>query len=223
MPRKSATSAVAPPPRRRRRTAVDARAAILDVAERQLVAAGPDALRLQVVAAEVGVSHPTVLHHFGSREALVHAVVTRAFAALQADVVSAISRMPPDGERLAAELDVASLIERVAAALGPRGHGRALAWLALSGRLPDADELGIREAAEASHALRRARRGADTPPFEDTQFTLLLSFYALFAQSIAGPAISRSAGIKQGASSEARFRRWLARLIKAQLTDGPFS
>ena len=54
-----------------RRTAEDARAAILDAAERRLGATGPGGIRLQEVAADVGVSHSTVLHHFGSREGLV--------------------------------------------------------------------------------------------------------------------------------------------------------
>jgi AcrR family transcriptional regulator len=40
-------------------------------------------LRLQDIAADVGISHPAVLHHFGSREALVHAVIQRAILSLQ--------------------------------------------------------------------------------------------------------------------------------------------
>src|SRR5947199_358921 len=67
-----------PPPPRQRRTADEARAEILDAAERILVETGPGAIRLQQVAELVGVSHPTVLHHFGTREALVAAVVERA-------------------------------------------------------------------------------------------------------------------------------------------------
>src|SRR5579864_1988138 len=79
-----------PPPRPKRRTADEARTAILDAAERCLVETGPAALRLQAVAEQVGVSHPTVLHHFGSREALVQAVMERAMGALEADVIAAI-------------------------------------------------------------------------------------------------------------------------------------
>src|SRR5450432_3158548 len=67
---------------RRRRTSDEARAAILDAAERRLVSSGPAGIRLQEVAADVGVSHPTVLHHFGSREALVREVCERRFAAI---------------------------------------------------------------------------------------------------------------------------------------------
>jgi AcrR family transcriptional regulator len=201
----------APPPRQRR-TAEEARAAILDAAERVLVDEGPGAIRLQQVAEMVGVSHPTVLHHFGTREALVEAVVQRALAALQHDVIAAIQRAP-EGED-----DVAALLDRVFAALATGGHGRALAWCALSGLTSSHQDLGLRKVAEASHALRSHRRGAKTPPFEDTLFTMILALSALFAQSVAWPIMSRGAGLGEG--GEARFRKWLARVLIAHLQQG---
>jgi AcrR family transcriptional regulator len=202
------------PPRRQRRSAEEARAALLDAAERQLIAGGPAAVRLQQVAAEVGVSHPTVLHHFGSREALVHAVVERSFASLHAEVVEAIASAP------AGEDHVAALLERVFAALGEGGRGRALAWLALSGMGPDKDDLRHREVAEVAHGQRRQRRGARTPPFEDTLFTVLLALYALFAQSVAGPLLARTAGLPDRPRTDERFRKWLARLLLDHLQNG---
>src|SRR5690349_20819785 len=78
------------PRRRIRRTAVDARNAILDAAERRLVEAGPNGIRLQELAADVGVSHPTVLHHFGNREALIDAVVARTLQTLQAGLLETV-------------------------------------------------------------------------------------------------------------------------------------
>lgn len=201
-------------PPRVRRTADEARTAILDAAERALIETGPAAIRLQQVAAEVGVSHPTVLHHFGSREALVHAVVERALDALQRDVIAAIA-LAPDGED-----QVADLLGRVFAALSTHGHGRALAWCALSGMGTPQADLGLREVAGAAHALRQVRRGARTPPFEDTLFTIVLAMFAMFAQSVTGPMITSAAGLPEGAGTEERFRRWLARLIVGHLREG---
>ncbi len=199
-------------PRRLRRTAQEARAAILDVAERQLVELGPAGIRLQQVAAEVGVSHSTVLHHFGSREALLSALVTRSIARLHADLVDAIGRAPQGKEQ------VAGMLDRVATAFEEGGHGRALAWLALSGLAPDPG-LRLREVAEAAHALRRHRRGTRTPSFEDTLFAVLLAAFALFAQSVAGPNLARSAGLTDERAAE-RFRRWLAQLLVEHLRHG---
>lgn len=204
----------APPPRQRR-TADEARAAILDAAERSLVDLGPAAIRLQEVAKQVGVSHPTVLHHFGSREALVNAVVDRALAALQADVIAAIERAP-DGEN-----DIASLLDRVAAALATNGHGRALAWCALSGMAPAPDKRRLRQVAELVHPMRLHRHGhRHSPPFDDTLFTLLLAMFALFAQSVAGPMMLSAAGLAEGPETEERFRRWLARVLVTHLEKG---
>ena len=60
---------------RRRRSAAETRDAILEAAERRLVDGGPEAIRLQEIAADAGISHPAILHHFGSREGLVEAMV----------------------------------------------------------------------------------------------------------------------------------------------------
>jgi AcrR family transcriptional regulator len=201
-----------PAPRRPRRTAEEARAAILDAAERLLIETGPSAIRLQQVAEQVGVAHPTVLHHFGSREALVQAVVERALSALQDDVIAAIEEAPESDE------EVAALLDRVFTALATHGHGRALAWCALSGMASLPDALRLRQVAELVHAIRSQRRGKrHTPPFEDTLFTVVLAMSSLFAQSVLWPAMQGEAA---GILAPERFRRWLGRLLVTHLKEG---
>src|SRR5271170_456178 len=119
MPRRSASNTPLP---RKRRTAEEARTAILDAAERQLVASGPAGIRLQEVAADVGLSHPTVLHHFGSREGLVEAVVARALDSLHVGLLQAVRGSVRGPEQ------VAALLDGCFEALGSRGHGRAFLW-----------------------------------------------------------------------------------------------
>jgi len=53
------------PKKRVRRTKEEAQRVILDAAEERLANGGPEALRLQDIAADVGISHPAILHHFG--------------------------------------------------------------------------------------------------------------------------------------------------------------
>ena len=60
---------------RRRRTKEEARDEILSAAAKRLLDDGPDALRIADVAADVGMSHPTLLHHVGSREQLAVTVM----------------------------------------------------------------------------------------------------------------------------------------------------
>lgn len=204
-PRKAA------PEPRRRRTAEEARGAILDAAERQLIAVGPAGIRLQDVARDVGVSHPTVLHHFGSREGLVEAVVARSLDALHDDVVAALLAAP------AGEGQVAALLDGISTALAARGQGRALMWLALEEGEPKRDDLRLRQQAEAVHALRVTRfPEAPEPPMEDSQFIVVLAAATLMANSVLGAHLLRGVGAK-GAQAPARFRAWLARLLIAHL------
>jgi AcrR family transcriptional regulator len=193
-----------------RRTAESARAAILDVAEQRLRDAGPDALRLQDVAAAAGMSHSTLLHHFGSREGLMQAVIERAALSLQEDLVRALGPDQPDGT---------AMLERVANTFIERGHARVIAWLLLTGHNPlvtPAAHAGWQAIAKATHA-RRGKKGKKPPSFEDTQFTVLLSWMAVFAQAIAGRALSETAGLPGDAATEKRFRSWLAGLLETHL------
>jgi AcrR family transcriptional regulator len=207
MPRRPTSAAPAAP--RKRRTADEARAAILDAAERRLAASGPAAIRLQEVAADVGVSHPTVLHHFGSREALVEAVVARALDSLHAELVAAVqsSSGHEDEDRLT------SLLDAVFETLVVRGHGRTYLWLMLSGYAP-ADDLRVRSLAEVAHASRCAKMASEgkkkAPPFEDTYFTVLLPALAMLSLSVRGAVDKHT---RDDALGPRAFRRWLAKLM----------
>jgi AcrR family transcriptional regulator len=201
-------STAAPRGKRQRRTAEQARREILDAAEKRLGELGPDGLRLQQIAADVGLSHPAILHHFGSREGLLRAVVQRAVESLEADLIRALQVAPATDEPAA--LDV---IERAFRVLVDRGHARVVAWLYLSGHQPDAGMARIRAVAEVAH-LRRVELGPPDRPvaFEDTLFRTLLVALTIFGEAVAGAAMRRSAGL-DAPGDPARFREWLARLI----------
>lgn len=192
-----------------RRTAEEARALILDAAEKQLDAGGPASIRLQAIAASVGVSHPTVLHHFGTREALVEAVVQRGLDALQRDVFDAWKKEqfePPDA---------AALLRRVEKTLGDRGHARLIAWLALEGR-PQTDEARmLRLLAEGMHARRE--REAGPAPLEDTTFVVMLVALVMLADAVVGDAVRDSAGLPKEKGVRARFHAWLVDLVHAHM------
>lgn len=212
MPRTPKTkSARAPSAPRVRRTADEARKAILDATELRLIEAGPAGIRLQEVAKDVGMTHSTVLHHFGSREALVKAVCARSFEAINAQIVTAI------GQSAGAEGQVASMLDGVATALSTHGHGRVVMWLALEGLALDGADVRLAAVAGATHELRRKRRkpGTRAPSLEDTTYTVVLAAMALLAESIVGPALLADAGLDERAGP--RFRAWLARLLVAHL------
>lgn len=202
-----------------RRTADDARALILDAAEKRLREVGPAGIRLQDVAAEVGVSHPTVLHHFGSREALVQSVIERRIGALERDLLTEMAVHAGTDEE-----PVGAMLETVARTLGQGGHARVLAWLALSGHpVRNEDGAGFEAIARATHELRKAKcraRGQSAPDDEDSYFTVLLAGLAVFGDSIAGPLLRGESDPEKAAETSARFRAWLATVVKGHLERG---
>ena len=74
-----------------RRKPEEARTAILDAAEKLLLEQGLSGLKLAKVAQVVGISHPGVLHHFGSAEGLLEAVHQRISRNLRRSVFDAIA------------------------------------------------------------------------------------------------------------------------------------
>ena len=84
------------PPRRRRRTAEVARREILDAAKQRLMEGGPDNVRLKLIGEDVGLSHSSILHHFGSRDGLMEELRNDAFGALAKDCLLYTSPSPRD-------------------------------------------------------------------------------------------------------------------------------
>jgi AcrR family transcriptional regulator len=199
-------------PTRVRRSADDAQREILDVTERSLREHGPDGIRLQQIAEEVGVSHPAILHHFGSREGLINAVVRRAVDRLESDLIAAIAAPPSSGRLLGTEL-----IDRAFDVLIGGGHARVLAWLLLSGQWDFPAESRMRVIAQAAHARRLELEaelypGAPPATLEDTTFRMLLVAFTIFGEAIAGDAMRQSAGVTR-ANARDRFRDWLSELV----------
>ncbi|MDJ0785986.1 MAG: helix-turn-helix domain-containing protein [Myxococcota bacterium] len=201
--RKGPAEAPAAPPRRRR-SPEEARRQILDAAEKLLVEGGPEAIRLQDVARDVGIAHPTILHHFGSREGMVLALERRAMERLRDELMA---------DREASSEDV---LDRVFRVLGDQGYARLLAWSVLSG-LPAETGTEFRmleELGEAYHSEQSREAGID---IEETVFRVRLAAVALFGEALLGPLLSRSAGLDDPEDEvRTRFRHWLARLIAGE-------
>ncbi|MDC3979375.1 TetR/AcrR family transcriptional regulator [Polyangium jinanense] len=198
-----------------RRDAESARALILEAAEKRLVSNGPAGIRLQEVAADVGVSHPTVLHHFGSREALVKAVCSRALASIHRQLIEAIEASSGD------EAQLSAMLEAVFDALTKSGHGRVLMWLALEGEPFDSVDVRLADVVDATHAMRKVKRnekGLKQKTREDTAHVVVLAALALLGSSVLGRTMLTNAGL-EGDEAGARFRAWLTRVLLRHL-DG---
>ncbi len=206
--------------RRKRRTADQARREILDAAQRRLVEGGPDAIRLQDIARDVGISHPAILHHFGSREGLLGALDERAIRALTNDVARVLSL---DGER---EVTGAQLIERVAEAMEEQGLARLIAWWSLRGPSQDGSLDPARLVVEAAELIRdrllRSDVPGSSPPLDHLVFGVRLAVVAMFGDALIGDELTQRPAAEREAERH-RFRAWLADLLLTGLTQRPAS
>jgi len=192
-----------------RRSAVKTRSAILDAAERRLLNGGPEAIRLQEIAADAGISHPAILHHFGSREGLVEAMVMHGLAKLQAQLLAGwpSEKVP----------DVEGVLDRFYEIASRSGVARMLAWLILSGQSLKTMDNILRSAAERMHAgrVRRAQYdGRRTPLLDETMLAATLLAIVVLGDALFGPSIRRAIGLGSNARSTRRFRGWLLKVFE---------
>lgn len=201
-------------PKRIRRTAEEAKTVILDAAEKRLLEHGPAGIRLQDLATDVGVSHPAILHHFGSRDGLLQAVVGRALNRLRGAVLDEVR------SQMRREVDIPSILDSVFGILAERGHARIVAWLILEGTRPRDDSRYVRGVAEAAHI--RMIEGGWTEgrdfEFEDMLFTVMLVGMAALGAGVAGDVLRWSSGLEGDAEAEQRFRRWFSALLSRYLS-----
>ena len=199
--------------KRQRRTPEEARRLILEAAQALIVTTGPEGLRLQDIAAAAGISHPLILHHFGSREGLVRALTRQAVAELRDKLVAAMA---------SSEYSVEEQLDRVFNAFRD-GLAQRLAWLATvdPGSGTEGNQLIMRDIADTLHARRVAR----APPGvaitrDDTDALIHLVATAAFGDALYGAQLHRSAGLPATSETDRSFRLWLAGLIRAHSAQG---
>ena len=201
-------------PKRIRRTAEEAKAMILDAAEKRLRDLGPSGIKLQELAADVGVSHPAILHHFGSRDGLVEAVVRRALDALRTTILDELRK------QLKGDVDLPAILDAAFGILTERGHARLVAWLVLEGKNPRDETRLMRALAEAGHVRMVAGGWTEGRhfEFEDMLFTVMLVASAGLGIGVVGDAMRHSSGVEGDTGVELRFRRWFSALLARYLS-----
>ena len=205
--------------RRVRRTPDEAQRLILDAAEKCLVEGGPSAVRVQVIARQLGISDAAIHHHFGSRQGLLEALLRRAGRGLRTAIGDILDGWDGDpvGLRRVADL--------IAATYADGGYARLALWLSLNDWGSPKRGRGMFEPlVDAVHAarLQAARmQGAPRPRREDSAHGVMLLNLAFVAEPLVGEAFMRSVDIVPDEDSLARFHRWLVRQLVAMLLPEP--
>jgi AcrR family transcriptional regulator len=192
--------------KRVRRTPEEARRLILDTAQELIARTGPEGLRLQDIAAAAGISHPLILHHFGSRAGLVRALTQEASSELKDKLIAAMTE---------GTFTIEDQLDRVFEAFRG-GLAQRLAWLATVDPAGDESASTMIQREIADHIYQR--RIATAPPGtavrrDDTDWLVHLIAIAALGDALYGARLWRSAGIDEGAETDRRFRAWLAGLI----------
>tara|TARA_R110000868_G_scaffold42158_19_gene143075 strand:+ start:9557 stop:10309 length:753 start_codon:yes stop_codon:yes gene_type:complete len=204
--------------KRVRRSAEEARRLILDAAEERLAAQGPEGIRLQDIARDVGISHPAILHHFESREGLVRALIDRTSQQLREKILSALKSKQGVEEAL----DANDIIANVFEALSDKGTARLLSWMLLTGRAAENRTSGalVTEIADELHTQRKESaltHDRPAPDREDTLFIAMLTASAAFGDAIIGRELAKDAQLDQ--AGVARYRAWFAKLLYDHVGD----
>jgi AcrR family transcriptional regulator len=204
--------------KRVRRTPEAARRAILEAAERRLIEDGPEGVRVQHIAADLGMTGAALHYHFGSREALIDSVRRFSAKRLLTDIDAILEAWDVD------HLDIRRLGALFRKTYADHGAARLIFWLALHGRKPRGSGLmkGLVEAVHEARERRALAAGLTSPPISDTRFVIALLSSIHAVMPVAGDALLLSAGAEAGKVGAERFLDWVANLLDAHMNaPGP--
>lgn len=166
-------------PRRRRRSPDEARREAVDAARALLLSGGPTAVTLSAVAAEIGVTHANLIHHFGSAAGLQSALMGSMVADLNQALDTAVTRLRTD------EGAPLELVNAVFDAFAEGGAGRLAAWIALSGDLSHLEP--VRAAVGDLVKAIAEKMGDDGEARERIGSAVLFIALSAFGEALIGP------------------------------------
>lgn len=166
-------------PRRRRRAPDEARREAVEAARALLLSGGPTAVTLSAVAADIGVTHANLIHHFGSAAGLQSALMGSMVADLGQALETAVTRLRTDD---GAPME---LINAVFDAFAEGGAGRLAAWIALSGDLTHLDP--VRDAVNNLVNAIAEKMGDDGEARERIGSAVLFIALSAFGEALIGP------------------------------------
>lgn len=188
--------------KRTRRTREASKQAILDAAEALMLAEGPAAVRVQRVAAVVGITDAAVHYHFGSREGLLEALLRHCGRRLVRDIAETGAAGP--------ELDLPAVSRAMTATYVDGGAARMMMWLALSGWRPQGSGM-------FGGLVERAAARRPEAPVDEARYLVALLNAAHVSQAILGEAMLRAVGADWDEAGQQAFLDWVTRLVEEQL------
>lgn len=191
---------------RKRRSPDEARAEILEAAEERLRLYGIEGLNVVDVAKACGMSHATLLHHFGSTGGMRRELVGYMTARLIDDIIASLEQHP--------EIEPPEMLRSLFRTLATGGHTKLLAWLSLSGEefapAPDTGPMLI-EHFNALIPVIAARLPESPDATGHARRVVFLIATAAIGFGVGGPLLPAVIGLN--AEETDTFSEWLGRQI----------
>ncbi|MCF3945893.1 TetR/AcrR family transcriptional regulator [Acidiphilium sp. AL] len=201
--------------KRTRRNADDAKRVILDAAEARLARSGPGGLRLQDIAADIGLSHPVILHHFGSREGLLNALNARTISQLKSAMHAVLDQATSPRREL-----IDQVLDNVFSAFDG-GLAQRVAWLgADADNPPGSMSRALSDIVDLIHGGRliyAERVGGALPDPEDSRMLAFMVTTIAMGNAIFGAQLLGTTSPANHTAQLNHFKAWLARNIQFYL------
>ena len=188
--------------KRKRRTPEQAKKEIFTGVEELLLEEGPNALTLKNIAKKLGVSHPAILHHFGSSQQLLSDFQVNTARKIREDFLQVLSDNTDEVNRL-------QLIDAVLEKLSDPHNGRLLAYLISSGvdPFPAQEERGL-------EMVFSVLFEDSTLPIEELKNVLCMVMMCMYAEGMLGDHVRTRLNHQQDPAS---FRRWMLQMVSTHL------
>ena len=203
--------------RRTRRSPEEAKRLILEAAETRLAEGGVDAVRVQKIAADLGLTDAAIYHHFGSRERLLDALARFGARRLKTAVEEVLAEVDPDSA------DLQAIAALALDTFEQRGYARLVLWLSQQGIPSDRgsgmfDGLGV----TFEKILNNAHPDDSDKPTLARQARFLASLLVLvmFADPLLGTISRRSLGLGGDHKTTMQFRTWFVDALVTLLGQG---
>jgi len=178
---------------RKRRTPEEAKREILHAAQELLLEEGPDSLKLSRIAKKAKISHPLVLHHFGSIDQLLFLLQESIARDIRNQLLTSLQQTP-------IEWGIVQAFET----LSSKKTARLMAWLIAKGHspFPPTEEQGLQKIQQVLHA----RTGRSK---KELGHMMLLVLFASYGEGMFGSDLRARLGVDDTPSSKEEFRTWL--------------
>lgn len=178
---------------RKRRSPEQARHEIMEAAKALLITEGPDSLKISNIAQKAQISHPSILHHFGSADSVI--------LALQEDIARDIREQLIDTfQNLSVEQGIAQALIN----LSSPTQARLMAWLVARGQspFPPEEEKGLQKIQEILYQ----KTGRSKKELGNIMLVILFSMYG---EAMFGKDLRMRLGIEDTEHAKHDFRTWL--------------